>query len=84
VPCCRPSPHWAVEENGKKQAETVGRDKGSLTEQQTKGTAKTTIQIRRKHNTNHKTQRAPLHDRCLRSRTASEFPPPASPHRNTA
>jgi len=28
----------------------VGRDKGSLTEQQTEGTATTTIQIRRKHN----------------------------------
>jgi len=28
----------------------VGRDKGSLTEQQTEGTVTTTIQIRRKHN----------------------------------
>jgi len=40
----------------------VGRDKGSLTEQQTKGTVTTTIQIRRKHNTNRTTQRAALHD----------------------
>jgi len=30
----------------------VGRDKGSLTEQQTKGRATTTIQIRRKYDTN--------------------------------
>jgi len=30
----------------------VGRDKGSLTEQQTEGTGTTTIQIRRKYNTN--------------------------------
>jgi len=28
----------------------VGRDKGSLTEQQTEGTATTTVQLRRKHN----------------------------------
>ena len=41
----------------------VGRDKGSLTEQQTEGTGKTMIQIRRKHNTNPTTQRAALHDR---------------------
>ena len=48
----------------------VGWDKGSLTERQTKGTGTTTIQIRRKHNTNHITQRAALLDsRCmLRSR----------------
>ena len=43
----------------------VGRDKGSLTEQQTEGTGTTTIQIRGKHNTNLKTQRAALHDRRL-------------------
>jgi len=43
----------------------VGRDKGSLTEWQTKGTVTTTIQIRRKHNTNRTTQRAALPDcRC--------------------
>jgi len=38
----------------------VGRDKGSLTEQQTKGTGTTKIQIRRKHNINRTTQRAAL------------------------
>jgi len=35
-------------------------DKGSLTEQQTKGTVKTMIQIRGKHNTNRTTHRAAL------------------------
>jgi len=41
----------------------VGWVTGSLTEQQAKGTGTTTIQMRRKHNTNHITQRAALHDR---------------------
>jgi len=41
----------------------VGLDKGSLTEQQAEGTGTTTIQIRRKHNTNRTTQRAALPDR---------------------
>ena len=40
----------------------VGWDKGSLTEQQTKGIGTTTIQIRGKLNTNHTTQGATLHD----------------------
>jgi len=40
----------------------VGWDKGSLTEQQTKGTGTTMTQIRRKHNTNHTAQRAALLD----------------------
>jgi len=54
--CGRPSPCWGVEENGKKTGKKlVGRDKGSLTEQQTKGTGTTTIQVRRKHNTVGKT-----------------------------
>jgi len=47
----------------RKRQKLMGRDKGSLTEQQTKGTGTTTIQIRRKHNTNRTTQRAALHDR---------------------
>jgi len=45
----------------------VGRDKGSLTEQQTEGTATTTIQIRRIHKKKQKrrTQRgAPTACRC--------------------
>jgi len=41
----------------------IGRDKGSLTEQQTEGTGTATIQIKGKHNTNCTTQRAALHDR---------------------
>jgi len=36
----------------RKRQKLVGQDKGSLTEQQTKGTATITIQRRRKHNTN--------------------------------
>jgi len=59
----------------------VGRDKGSLTEQQTKGTVTTTIQTSRKHNTNRTTQRAVLPDRTAAepSRASSEFLPPSSP-----
>jgi len=44
----------------------VGWDKSSSTEQQTKGTVTTMVQIRRKHNTNRTTQRAALPDHhCL-------------------
>jgi len=59
----------------------VGRDKGSLTEQQTKGTVTATIQIRRKHNTNRTAQSAILPDQtgAACSQAASEFPPPSSP-----
>jgi len=67
------------ERNGQKP---VGRDKGSLTEQQTKGTGTTMIQIRRKHNTNRTTHRAALPNRtaaAARCRAESEFPPPRSP-----
>jgi len=64
----------------------VGRDKGSLTEQQTKGTGTTTVQIRRKHNTNRTTQRAVLLDQtaAVPSRAVNEFPLRRSPHRNPA
>jgi len=60
----------------------VGRDKGSLTEQQTEGTGTTTIQIRRKHNTN-------SHNRpSLQDRTSAHAPEPSPPcrppHRNPA
>jgi len=50
----------------------VGRDKGSLTEQQTEGTVTTTIQIRGIHRTNPTTQR----ERELFSRTAPPLSPP--------
>jgi len=49
----------------------VGQDKSNLTEQQKKGTGTTTIQIRRKHNINSRTQRATLtarHHRMVLSR----------------
>jgi len=62
----------------------VGRDKGSLREQQTKGTGTTMMQIRRKHNTNRTTKRAGLLDRRHVLQAASEFPPPAPPHWNPA
>jgi len=62
----------------------VGRDKGSLTEQQTEGTVTTTIQKRRKHD---KTDRAtePLSRTAAaaRSRAASEFPPRCPPPTGT-
>jgi len=59
----------------------VGRDKSSSTEQQRKGTGTTTIQIRRRHNTNRTAQRPALPDQtaAVPSRAASEFPPPSSP-----
>jgi len=59
----------------------VGQDKGSLAEQQTKGTGTTTIHIRRIHNTNRTTHRAALPERtaAVSSRVASKFPPPSSP-----
>jgi len=65
----------------RKRQKLVGRDKGSLTEQQTKGTGTTMIQIRRKHNTNCTTHRASLSRTGLvpRSQAVSEFPPPCSP-----
>ena len=56
----------------------VGRDKGSLTEQQTKGTG-TTIQLRRKHNTNRTTEPLSPTAYAARSRDEGEFPPPSSP-----
>ena len=52
---------------GRKKAKLMCQDKGSLTEQQTKGTVTTTIQIRWKHNTDLTTQResrSPGPDQC--------------------
>ena len=64
----------------------VGRDKGSLREQQTKGTGTTTIQMRRKtqQEPHDPESRSPGPDRCPHSRDASEFPPCRTPHRNPA
>jgi len=83
APRGHPSPRRGAEENGKKQAEKlVGRDKGSLTEQQTEGTGRTTIQIRRKHNTNRTTHRTVLPDQtaAVPSRAAREPPPTGTQH----
>jgi len=73
APHSRPSPRRGAEENGKKTGrKPVGRDKGSLTEQRTKGTATTTVQIRGIHRTNRTTpqNRSPAQDqrRMLPSR----------------
>jgi len=76
-----PSPCWGGQENGKKKEKKfLGRDKGSLTEQQTKGTVTTTILIRRIHKTNSKMHRGTLTTRCLaRSQAMTAFPPASSP-----
>jgi len=68
----------------RKRQKLVGQDKGSLTEQQSKGIGTTTIQIRRIHNTNRMTHRAALPDwrRVLPSRKSSCHPAP--PHQNPA
>jgi len=42
----RPSPRWSGEQNGKKKAKLMGRDKGSLTAQQRKWSITTIIVIR--------------------------------------
>ena len=55
----------------------VGQDKGSLTEQQTKGTGTTMIQISRKHNTNRTTHRAALPNHCCRALLSREGVPVA-------
>jgi len=65
----------------------VGRDKGILTEQQTKGTVTTMIYIRRKHDTNRTTHRAVLPDRtgihAPKPQVSSRHAAP-SPHQNPA
>jgi len=66
---------------GRTRQKLVSRDKGSLTEQQTKGTATTTtIQIRRIHNTKqHNPESLSHRSPATRSRAVSEFLPPSSP-----
>jgi len=54
----------------------VGWDKGSLTEQQTKGTLTTTIQIRRIHNTNSRTEPLSLPATAAQLRESSHNPVP--------
>jgi len=74
----------------RKRQKLVGRDKGKLTEQQTKGTGTTTIQKRGIHKTNQqnrarRTQPRSLPDRtaAVPSQAASEFSPPSSPPTGT-
>ena len=63
----------------------VGRDKGSLTEQQTEGTGTTTIQIRRKHDMNRTTDPlswtglAPRGPQPQESSPPRRSPPPPEP-----
>ena len=61
----------------------MGRDKGSLTEQQTEGTGTTMKQIRRKHHTNRTTDGSLGQDwrRALPSceRVPAVLPPPPEP-----
>jgi len=63
----------------------VGQDKGSLTEQQIKGTA-TKVQIRRKHNTNSRNGQSHSHDRRCHALPSRERFPAAQlpPHWNPA
>jgi len=64
----------------RKRQKLVGRDKGSLTEQQTKGTGTTTIQIRRKRDKNsHNRPSLPDRTSAAHSRAESEFPPQRNP-----
>jgi len=55
-----PPPAGVQRRMERKQQKLMGWDMGSLTEQQTKGTVATTIQIRRIYNTNSGTHRATL------------------------
>jgi len=63
----------------RKRQKLVGLDKGSLTEQQTKGTVTTTIWIRRTHKINSRTHRATL-TACCRAHA----PKPRQPSRRPA
>jgi len=61
----------------------VDWDKGSLTEQKTKGTVTTTIQIRRIHNINSRTEPILPIIAAACSRATSDFLPPSSPPART-
>jgi len=64
----------------RKRQKLVGRDKGSLTEQQTVGTVTTMIQVRRKYDTNsHNRPSLPDRTSATHSPAAREFPPPCPP-----
>ena len=77
-----PPPAGVLRRMERKRQKLVGRDKGSLTEQQTEGTVTTTVQIRRKHDTNsHNRPSLPDRTGAVRSQAASHFPPRRPPHR---
>jgi len=78
-----PSPTGVGRRMERNRQKLVGRDKGSLTEQQTKGRVTTTIQIRRIHNINCTTEPLSPTATAARSRAASEFLLPSSPTAGT-
>ena len=55
-----PPPAGVRRRTERNRQKLMGRDKGSLTEQQKKGTVRTKIQIKRKNNTNRTTHKASL------------------------
>jgi len=77
----RPSPHLGWEENWKKKAKLVGRDKGSPTEQQRKKTVTTTILIRIYKNNNTYRATVSLSNAPRAPKPSLTFPWPASPLR---
>jgi len=76
-----PPPRGVRRRMERNRQKLVGRDKGSLTEQQTKGTATTTIQIRGIHRTDRSTPqtRSPGQDRRC-TLPSSKWVPAALPH----
>jgi len=67
----------------RKRQKLMGQVKGSLTDQQITGTVKKTILIRRMFKKISKSNRPALNAWCpSRSRAATDFSPPSSPHRN--
>ena len=76
----RPSPLWEGEENGKKKAKLMVRDKDNLTEQQGQRTVTTTILLIRIQKSQGETQSNSLPTRGPVHSWAAAHLPPASPH----
>jgi len=77
-----PLPQLGCEgEQKENRQKLVGRDKGGLTEQQTKGTVTTTIQIRRIHKTKQQNTESKLSPPAAHSRAATPFHRPSPPTR---
>jgi len=69
----------------RKRQKLVGRDKGSLTEQQTKQTVTTIILIRRKYKTKQQNAQSSSHHPMLRALPSRDYLSPSKiPHRNPA